>query len=130
MDTVDRETRSRIMRAIKCRDTKPELTLRRALNGSLLRRRRDTLPGKPDALLPGVAVFVHGCFWHGCPRHYREPRSNVAFWRAKLAGNRRRDVKVRRRLNRMGWSVAVVWECGVRRDVDRLAERLLNRSYG
>ena len=130
MDTVDRATRSRIMRSIGSRDTRPELALRGALNGSLLRRRRDTLPGRPDALLSGVAVFVHGCFWHGCPRHYREPRSNVAFWRGKLLANRRRDARVRRRLNRMGWSVAVVWECGVRRGVDKLAERLLNRSHG
>lgn len=114
-DTVDRATRSRIMRAIKGRDTKPELALAVALRAAGVRFRRQGrgLPGRPDFVLappgrPALAVFLHGCFWHCCPRHWRCPPA--ARWRAKFAANRRRDVRVRRQLRRLGWRTMVVWE--------------------
>ena len=68
--------------------------------------------GRPDYASKSrrVAVFVHGCFWHGCPEHYREPKSNVRFWRAKAAANRKRDARAVRRLRRAGWRVIVMWE--------------------
>ena len=95
-----------------------------------LRRRRfsveqnvEWLPGRPDIVLPNrnLAVFVHGCFWHGCPRHFRLPKHNRAWWRKKIARNRERDSRKAARLRRMGWSVYTVWE---HTDPVRAADRL------
>ena len=103
------------MRAVRSERTAPERALWRALRALGIKHRRNdhSLPGSPDASIPSrrLAVFVHGCFWHGCPRHYRAPKSNRAFWGAKLLGNRRRDARARRALNRLGWSAMSAWEC-------------------
>lgn len=73
--------------------------------------------GKPDFVWPKrkVALFIDGCFWHGCPRCMQrlQSKSNVDFWQAKVIGNRRRDVRVSRKLRRNGWKVLRVWECAV-----------------
>ena len=80
-------------------------------------RRGAPLPGKPDFIFRAerVAVFVDGCFWHGCPRHGRTPKSRVAFWTAKLARNTQRDRAVSRVLRTAGWMVLRVWECALNR---------------
>ncbi|MES2304968.1 MAG: very short patch repair endonuclease [Gemmatimonadota bacterium] len=76
-------------------------------------RRHLPLPGRPDFAWPGskVAVFVDGCFWHGCPNCYQAPRHNPEFWKAKVEGNRRRDRRVARQLRACGWKVLRIWEC-------------------
>jgi DNA mismatch endonuclease (patch repair protein) len=81
-------------------------------------RRHVPLPGTPDFVWreQRVAVFVDGCFWHGCPRCYRSPRHNPSFWRAKIEGNRNRDKKVARRLRAKGWRVLRIWECQIAED--------------
>ncbi len=78
-------------------------------------RRHLPLPGRPDFAWPRlkVAVFVDGCFWHGCPRCYQAPRHNAAFWREKIEVNKRRDRLVARRLREDGWTVLRIWECRV-----------------
>jgi len=78
-------------------------------------RRHLPLPGRPDFAWrrERVAVFVDGCFWHGCPRCYRAPRHNAAFWKSKVEGNRRRDRRADRQLRAMGWRVLRIWECRV-----------------
>lgn len=98
----------------------PERRLRSALRRAGVRFRRNvrSLPGSPDAVAGRVAVFVHGCFWHGCPSHYRPPKSNRPFWSAKLAGNRARDRRARRELAAAGYVVAEVWEHDLRTDAD------------
>lgn len=112
--------RSRTMRAVKSTDTSPELAVRRALHGLGLRFRLHAaaLPGRPDIVLPSraVAVFVHGCFWHGhtCARGARTPGANRAYWQAKIARNRARDAANAEALTAMGWRVVVLWECEVR----------------
>jgi DNA mismatch endonuclease (patch repair protein) len=74
---------------------------------------------------PKVAVFVDGCFWHGCPQHATKPRHNAAFWRKKLAGNKARDRRVTRTLRRAGWRVLRLWEHELARKRElRLAARL------
>lgn len=105
-------TRSEIMSRIRGRDTGPELAVKASLRGLRLRHQPKGIDGRPDFAHKGrkVAVFVDGCFWHGCPRCYRKPKSNVAFWRGKVRGNRARDRRNRRRLRRAGWSVVSVWE--------------------
>ena len=105
------------MRRIKGRDTVPELVVRRLVwgLGGRYRLNRADLPGKPDIVLSGrqLAIFVHGCFWHGhdCARGARVPKANRDYWTGKIARNRGRDVAARTALEAAGWRVEVVWEC-------------------
>lgn len=121
--------RSRIMRAVKGKDTGPEMAVRRLAHGMGYRYRlhRNDLPGHPDLAFPGrrKAVFIHGCFWHGhdCKRGSREPKTNVTYWRTKIARNRERDNEHMKRLKAQGWGVLVIWECETK-DTARLAPRL------
>ena len=128
VDTVDRATRSKMMGRIRATNTAPEIAVRRFLHRAGLRFRLHVgqLPGKPDIVLSkyNTVVFVHGCFWHqhrGC-RYATTPKSNTAFWKAKLNGNVRRDRVQLGRLRRMGWRVCVVWECDLS---DRRLARLV-----
>jgi DNA mismatch endonuclease (patch repair protein) len=109
------------MRAVKGRDTAPEIAVRKLLHrlGYRFRLHDTRLPGSPDIVFPGrrLVVFVHGCFWHGhrCKRGARVPATNTGYWISKIARNRARDVKVRRKLKAAGWGVLTVWECQLRR---------------
>ena len=109
--------RSAVMAAVKSRDTRPELVVRRLLwrLGARYRLHRRDLPGAPDIVMPGrrLAVFVHGCFWHGhdCARGARVPKANRDYWTAKVDRNRARDVANRGKLEAAGWRVEAVWEC-------------------
>lgn len=124
------ELRSRTMRAVKSRDTGPELLVASLLGELGVRFRRDvaSLPGRPDFVVAraDTAVFVHGCWWHGhtCVRGARTPKSNRDYWLAKVARNKRRDRRVARELRELGWSVWTVWECQLRQK--RLPTRLEN----
>jgi DNA mismatch endonuclease (patch repair protein) len=119
-DIVDQSTRSRMMSGIRGRDTRPEMQVRRGLHALGLRYRLHAraLPGCPDLVLsgPGVAVFVHGCFWHGHDRcrYFRVPATRQDFWKGKLRKNQERDQRNLSLLQAQGWRVAVVWECAVR----------------
>jgi len=116
-DVFTPEQRSAVMRRVKGRDTAPELAVRRILRavGIGYRLGGAGLPGRPDLVMKGrrVAVFVHGCFWHGhdCARGARQPRTNAAYWTAKIGRNRVRDAAVRAALEASGWRVVTVWEC-------------------
>ena len=109
--------RSRTMRAVKDRNTKPELVVRRLVHqlGYRYRLHRKDLPGKPDLVFPGrrKIIFVHGCFWHAhpCPRGDRMPKTNRAYWQGKIGRNKARDQKHQAELEARGWDVLVVWEC-------------------
>lgn len=88
-------------------------------------RRNFPFPGKPDFVFPKakLAVFVDGCFWHGCPHHFRAPKSNRAFWKAKIARNQARDREVGRLLRQRGWRVCRIWAHALRHDA-RVAVRI------
>lgn len=127
VDIVSPEVRSRMMRGIRGKDTKPEVLLRKLLfaSGFRFRLRPKDLPGKPDLLLPkwNAAIFVHGCFWHrheGCSLT-ATPDSRTEFWRRKFEGNVERDTRNRDQLLVAGWRVATVWECGLRKTPDIIA---------
>jgi DNA mismatch endonuclease (patch repair protein) len=120
-------TKSEQMARVRSRDTAPETLLRRTLWAAGLRYRvRPRLPGTPDLAFPRarVAVFVDGCFWHGCPRHYTAPAANAGFWGAKLSRNLSRDRKVDRALSESGWTVVRIWEHEVTEDADAAVGRL------
>ena len=115
-DVYPPEKRSAVMRRVKGKDTAPELAVRKVLTrlGARYRLHRGDLPGKPDIVLPGrrVAIFVHGCFWHGhdCARGARTPRQNRDYWVAKVDRNRARDARNAAALEALGWRVETVWE--------------------
>lgn len=121
--------RSGVMRAVKGRDTSPELAVRKVLRGIApgYRLCRRDLPGAPDIAYIGTrkAIFVHGCFWHGhdCKRGARLPKTNPDYWIQKIARNRARDEKHLAAYAALGWRVLTIWECETR-DEAALAERL------
>jgi DNA mismatch endonuclease (patch repair protein) len=129
-DVYDREKRSAVMRRVKARDTTPELKVRKALTklGARYRLHRKDLPGNPDIVLPGrkLALFVHGCFWHGhdCARGARVPKQNRDYWVAKVGRNVARDAKSREALAALGWRVETIWECDLK-DAEALETRLV-----
>src|SRR6478609_5132868 len=119
-----------VMRANRARDTGPELRLRRALREAGLggyRLNWKKAPGRPDIAYPGsrLAVFVHGCYWHHCPRCYPDlPKSNAEFWGRKFDLNRERDLRKRMVLESNAWEVVEVWECQLRANLSQVVEQL------
>ena len=132
MDTVSKSKRSEMMRAIKSRDSKIELTVRRMLHkaGFRFRLHRKDLPGNPDLVFPGrkKVVFVHGCFWHQHPdpncRISHRPSSNTKYWHPKLERTIARDARNLSTLREQGWKALVLWECQMR-DNDLLLNQLI-----
>ncbi len=120
MDCLTPEQRKRNMSAIKGRDTKPEILLRKLLHslGYRFRIQRKDLPGRPDIVLPRykTAIFVNGCFWHrhkGC-KYASTPSTNRDFWEKKFAANVERDTRNYAALKALGWHVVIIWECEVK----------------
>lgn len=134
MDVHDKETRSFNMSQIRSRDTRPELRLRRLLWACGLRgyRLHRALPGKPDLVYSRarLAIFIDGCFWHGCPEcgDGRAPSSNTGYWNAKRKANQERDARRTRELEAMGWTVVRFWEHQITKTPDAcvaVVERLV-----
>lgn len=127
-------TRSQQMARIRGRDTSPERILRQELWRTGLRYRLQvkTAGGRPDLVFPKarVAVFIDGCFWHGCPEHYVRPRTKDEFWSAKLRENVERDVKQTAELEQGGWRVCRLWEHEVWEDPLGAARRVAEAVKG
>lgn len=139
MDKLSKEQRHRTMAAIRSRDTKPELIVRRYLfaHGFRYRLNHNRLPGHPDIVLRKyrTCIFVNGCFWHGhgvCGS-YRIPKTNVDFWKTKIERNKARDIEEQRQLAKMGWHCITIWECELKPAVrEKTLQSLiytLNRIY-
>lgn len=119
-DRICPEARAALMRAVRSKDTAPELMVRRMAHrlGSRFRLHRKDLPGTPDLVFPRLrlCIFVNGCFWHrhaNC-RLTTLPKSNVAFWQEKFTRNVERDAKSNEELRLLGWRVESIWQCETR----------------
>ena len=129
-DVFTSAKRSEVMSRIRSRGNKEtELVLAKLLRLNRITgwRRNQPVFGKPDFVFIKLklAVFVDGCFWHGCPKHYNQPANNRAFWRRKLLSNKARDALVTRTLRRAGWRVLRVWEHELaRKNQARLVRRI------
>lgn len=121
VDTRSPEQRRRIMASVRTKHTGPELRVRKALHrmGYRFRLHRRDLPGSPDIVLPSwrVAIFVHGCFWHGhgCSKG-RPPKANIEYWVTKIEQNRARDARSVHALTMLGWQVHSLWQCELKDD--------------
>ena len=128
--------RSAVMRAVKSRDTGPEMAVRKILRPIApgYRLHRADLPGKPDIVYAGrkLVIFVHGCFWHGhdCPRGARAPKANAEYWQAKIARNRARDLKTLAAYEAIGWRTLVIHECELKDSAALLRGGLRRRLRG
>jgi len=118
------------MRRIKSCNTSPELKVRRLLRGigyTGYRLHRKDLPGKPDIAFVGRrrAIIIHGCFWHGhsCKEGVREPKSNIAYWRSKIARNRERDALHDAAMKELHWKTLTLWDCELK-DEDVVTKRI------
>lgn len=121
MDNLDPLRRSKNMRRIRSKNTKPELVVRkivRSLGFTGYRIHRKDIPGKPDLAWIGrkLAIYVHGCFWHGhnCKEGVRKPKSRADYWISKIERNRQRDHTQQVTIESLGWRVLVIWECELR----------------
>jgi len=119
VDVHNPERRSANMRAIRNKDTDPEMKIRRLLfaKGFRFRIHVKALPGSPDIVLPKyrVAIFVHGCFWHGHDCHlFKVPSTRTEFWMAKIQSNRDRDLRDESYLLAQGWRILTIWECALK----------------
>lgn len=119
----EKEITSKIMSSIKSKNTKPEITLRKALWKEGIRGYRlhwNKIPGKPDIAFPSkrIAIFVNGCYWHRCPNcNPKVPKSNTKFWLEKFNKNINRDHKKTEELKELGWTVLTLWECQIKNNL-------------
>jgi DNA (cytosine-5)-methyltransferase 1 len=125
------ELRSRIMRAVPAKNTSVEVELRKLLWAAGLRGYRlhdERVPGHPDVIFAParVAVFVDGCFWHGCAKCYREPKSNQQYWQMKVKRNRERDARVNAACAEQGWRVVRAWEHEIKKSPRLVTRRILS----
>lgn len=127
-DKFSKETRSKIMSSIRGKNTKPELVVRGMLwsKGVRYRIHNKKIFGTPDISIKKkkLAIFVDGCFWHGCRKCYKEPKTNTGFWRKKLEYNKQRRIKVRQGLKGKGWNVLEFWEHQVKNEPQKILEKI------
>ena len=132
-DVHSPETRSFNMSQIKGKNTKPEERVRKYLfaHGYRYRKNVRELPGKPDIVLPKyrTCIFVNGCFWHkheGC-KYFVWPKNNAEFWRKKIDGNVKRDLRQQNELQLQGWNVIVIWECDIKHRFDQTMSNVIEQ---
>lgn len=126
-DTLTPEQRRHCMSSVRNKNTGLEMKLRRALWKTGLRYRvHFKLPGKPDIVFPNrkTVIFIDGCFWHGCPVHSTNPKTNTAFWKTKIKANIERDHQVTLQLNEMGWLVIRVWGHEIKECLDIVVKNI------
>ena len=126
---------SRVMSANKAKNTKPEITLRKALwreGQKGYRVNWKNIPGRPDIAYPGkkIAIFVNGCYWHRCPKcDLPLPKNNKDFWKEKFDKNVKRDKKKNDELLSLDWTVLVFWECDIMSNISSLVQKVKKTIY-
>lgn len=129
-DTVTREKRSQIMRAIRSKDAKIEIALRKELwkRGLRYRKHFSGLMGKPDIVFvkDKIAIFIDSCFWHGCPYHCRMPHSSRAYWNSKIKRNKKRDKEVNKWYKANRWKIFRFWEHTISGDIRKCVKKIMN----
>ena len=129
MDKVSKEIRSKTMSSIRSKDTKIELEIRKRLHKRGLRYRKNVnnLPGKPDIVFSRkkVIVFCDSCFWHGCDKHFRKPKTNKKYWDQKINGNIQRDKEIFIKYQKEGWKVLRFWEHEINSNPDDVVEKII-----
>ena len=128
-DKFSKETRSKIMSKIRNKNTRPEIKIRKLLycsghKGYRLNYKKAS--GKPDICYVGkkIAIFIDGCFWHGCPKCYKRPKSNKKYWSEKIKINKKRDKKVNLALKKENWTVLRFWECQVNKKTENIFNKI------
>jgi DNA mismatch endonuclease, patch repair protein len=128
MDVLTKAQRSFCMSQNKGKNTKPEIMLRKALwNQGLRYRTHLKLPGRPDVVFTKhkIAIFIDGCYWHGCPQHRVLPKTNRAFWLEKFRKTKLRDNKNSKMLESSGWKVIRIWEHDVKQNLVSVLQVIL-----
>lgn len=128
-DKFSKETRSKIMSSIHGKNTKPEVIIRKILwsGGERYRIHNIAVFGKPDITIMKrkLVIFIDGCFWHGCEKCYKEPKSNISFWRKKIITNKNRRIEVRKELKSSGWNVLEFWEHEINKNPNLVVQKIL-----
>jgi DNA mismatch endonuclease (patch repair protein) len=127
-DIYSKKKRSKIMGSIKGRDNLLELKFEKILKdaGLKFKRNAEELPGKPDVVFKNkkIIIFVDGCFWHGCKKHFSLPKSNQWFWKNKIEGNINRDKSINKFYKNMGWRILRIWQHDMTRKSNKIAKIL------
>ncbi|RMG34064.1 MAG: very short patch repair endonuclease [Methanobacteriota archaeon] len=134
-DKFSADVRSRIMSKIRGKNTKPELQVRKLLWNSGYRYRIHypiqgmTKVIRPDIAFPNkkIAIFIDGCFWHACPKCYREPKSNVDFWKKKISRNKERDREDTENLEQLEWTIIRIWEHEIKESLDDVVMKIIRQ---
>ena len=126
-DNVTKAKRSHIMSRIRGKNTGPELRLKKVLKPLHFTYQPKGIYGRPDFAnrKKRIAIFVDGCFWHGCMKHFTKPQSNIEFWELKISRNIKHDREVSNKLRKNGWRVVRIWEHEIKRNPDKVPVRLL-----
>ena len=119
-----------MMASIRGKNTKPEMIVRKILwnQGFRYRIHNKDIFGKPDISNKKrkIVIFVDGCFWHGCSKCYKEPKTNIDFWRKKITNNKKRRIKVKKQLRKENWSVLELWEHDINQNPKKIESKLKN----
>jgi DNA mismatch endonuclease (patch repair protein) len=128
MDIFNKNKRREIMKAVKCKDSKMEVTFRKALwrDGFRYSKNSSKYFGKPDLVLKKykTVVFLDSCFWHGCSQHGTVPATRSDFWKEKIERNRERDKEVNRYYKKIHWMAFRLWEHNITKNLDRSIRKL------
>ncbi len=133
MDNLKPEFRKKNMTNIRSKDTIIELKVRSALHKKGFRFRKNVkdLHGKPDIVLPKLKtiIFLDSCFWHKCRYHYKQPKSNIQYWKPKIERNVKRAKEVNKQLRNGGWNVIRIWEHSIKKNFDKCIESIINKIH-
>ncbi len=128
-DVFSKEKRSDIMSKVRSERTKPELIMKRILDGRIFNYHPKNIKGNPDFANKKrkMAIFIDGCFWHGCPKHCRMPKSNKEYWGPKIQRNVKRDKKHTGELKKGGWTVIRLWEHEVFKNPIKCRDKIMSK---